>query len=132
MNDRIMTDIIALVVRGKKPLAIVEQRKLPGEFSELETLLCCGELFGLCITRFESPENSLFIIAKCTGLIDEYLREYKRGTINRSLAEYQIVMGRIFGYSEKDIQEFIASPIDCDCSQCVGLNIYTGLLTVNI
>ena len=34
---------------------------------------------------------------------------------------YHTAMGRLHGYSDDDIREFLTNPPECDCSQCKGL-----------
>jgi len=34
--------------------------------------------------------------------------------------DYQRKMGKIFGYSDEDIEEFVKNPPDCNCMKCGG------------
>jgi len=36
------------------------------------------------------------------------------------IEDYQRKMGKIFGYSDEEIEEFINNPPDCNCGKCGG------------
>jgi len=49
--------------------------------------------------------------------------EYKLLLVNRDLfskQEFQYKMGKIFGYSDEEIEGFINNPPDCNCTKCGG------------
>lgn len=62
-------------------------------------------------------------LAKNKHLHEQYdlLMSPKAAQVIRSKEEHQRAMGKLFGYTDEEIEAFIKSSIDCDCPQCTGV-----------
>lgn len=105
---------INMVMWGMKPLASIEFDKQPVQFDraiELENVLSvCHQEVGLLTVTL--PENS--------HLHETFklLSSPKASVIVRSKEEKHRLLGRLFGYTEDQIEEFIKSDMQCACGQC--------------
>tara|TARA_B100001939_G_scaffold342295_1_gene353226 strand:- start:3151 stop:3534 length:384 start_codon:yes stop_codon:yes gene_type:complete len=104
---------IELVLTGKKPLAVIEKRKNPEAYTK------AGSLEGVITVYRTGEEGPEVIISRRARLIREYLFLLYEGVKTYGLKEYHRKMGRLFGYSDADIEAFIGS-IQCECSKCRG------------
>lgn len=105
---------INMVMWGMKPLASIEFNKQPNQFSraiKLSHILSVRhqDLGSLTVTL---PENS--------HLHETFklLSSPKVPVIVRSKEEKHRLLGRLFGYTEEQINEFIKSDMQCACGQC--------------
>ncbi|ASL24395.1 hypothetical protein vBAspPH44_12 [Alteromonas phage vB_AspP-H4/4] len=102
------------VMNGIKPLALIDGRKEPEQFERALKLQNVATVVlhnnnELTITRNEN--------AKLHGVFS-LLNSPKAAMVVRSKEEKQRLMGRIFGYSEEDIADFIKANVDCKCRHC--------------
>jgi len=112
---------VRLVAAGTKPLATIEKRKQPILYSIATALAATGMLVAAFVKSDDSPEGEVIITApRNRGLITEYLRLLRTGVKDYGIKEYHRRMGRLYGYSEADIEAFIAAEIQCNCSKCNG------------
>ncbi|AUR95265.1 hypothetical protein HOU78_gp45 [Vibrio phage 1.204.O._10N.222.46.F12] len=104
-------------ILGKKPFSVVEKGKAPWLF---EQVMAHTALLDI---RMYFP-NELAFTAKRLGHV-KYHTKYQalhRERVNQSMSrdEFQRQMGKLFGYSEESIQEFIDSGLYCECHNCGG------------
>lgn len=105
---------IELVLNGTKPLASLERCKQP-ELFELQ------EVFSRSLSRCYHTDDLVTItLPKNEHLhaVFALLTSSKAAVIVRSKAEKQRMLGRLFGYTEKDIDDFIQADLGCACGQC--------------
>ena len=113
---------VRLVLAGTKPLATIENRKQPILYSLAVSCAKAGMLSYHIHRSDDSPEGEVIITAKKNRhLLDAYLDLLGYGVRNYGIKEYHRRMGRLFGYTEADIEAFIAAEIHCDCTKCKGL-----------
>lgn len=105
---------INMVMWGIKPLASIEFDKQPLQFKRAielrQVLSVCDQEVGLITVTL--PENS--------HLHETFklLSSPKASVIVRSKEEKHRLLGRLFGYTEEQINEFIKSEMQCACGQC--------------
>ena len=118
-----MTDIaphsgreISLILSGAKRFAVIEKRKA------LASYYAAGSIARSDITvqYQDGTEGPEVILTTSRKLITEYNALLFDGVKRLGIKEYHRAMGRLFGYSESDIEAYIASDIDCNCSKCNG------------
>ena len=110
---------IQLVLNGTKPLAVIEERKQPDVYNR-----AVDSIDGLhTYVRFDddSGYEAVVVDNRNVGLVKEYLdaMELPTGTQSQRNARHR-TLGRLFGYSEADIHEFIMNQPTCNCSKCTG------------
>lgn len=105
---------INMVMWGMKPLASIEFHKQPNQFKRAIKLshilsVCHQDLGSLTVTL---PENA--------HLHETFklLSSPKASVIVRSKEEKHRLLGRLFGYTEDQINDFIKSDMQCACGQC--------------
>lgn len=112
---------VRLVLAGTKPLGTIEKAKDPIGFSIAVAVGNAGMLKHTVIHSADSPEGEVVIVKNGNGdLIIEYMRLLYSGVQDLGIKEYHRRMGRLFGYTEQDIEDFIAAEIHCECSKCTG------------
>lgn len=104
-------------IRGKKPFSVVEKRKAPWLF---EQVMSHAALLDI---RMYFPHELAFTAKRLDYV--KYHTKYQslhRERVNQSMSreEFQRQMGKLFGYSEESIQEFIDSGLYCECHNCGG------------
>jgi hypothetical protein len=112
---------VRLVLAGTKPLATIEKRKQPILYSLAVAMAGTGALFIRCAPTRDSPKGEAIItLPRNKHLIEQfdYLLDY--GVRELGVKEFHRRMGRLYGYSEEDIEAFIAAEINCDCEKCRG------------
>ena len=130
MTGRIAPDQgreIDLVLAGTKPLAVIEKRKDPEQYKQALRLRAATSLL---VIPHLGPEGAEVIASLSSDLIADYLA-LQSGGITQGTAEYHRRMGMLFGYSEADIEAFIANPPACDCSKCSRKAVKYGPATDN-
>ena len=103
------------VMNGIKPLASIDYNKQPELFYralQLRHQLSIRYHYNDSLITITKPENS-----KLHGTF-ELLMSSKASMVVKSKEEKQRLLGRLFGYTEEDIDEFIAQDIGCACGQC--------------
>ena len=112
---------VRLVAAGTKPLATIEKRKQPILYSIATALASTGMLVAVFHKSTDSPEGEVIITApRNRGLIKTYLELLRTGVSDFGVKEYHRRMGRLYGYSEEDIEAFIAAEVHCTCAKCGG------------
>jgi hypothetical protein len=106
---------VELVLAGKKPLAAIEKSKDPNGYNFAIELSKAGKL----VSRIVGDEEVVFTKSSYY-LIDKYENLLRNGVRYLGIKNYHREMGRMFGYTEADIEAFISAEIDCDCFKCTG------------
>lgn len=87
--------------------------------------VACAAAGMLCIryaTSKDSPEGEAVIVKYGHKYrLDEYFWLLEYGVKAYGIKEYHRRMGRLYGYSEEDIEAFIAAEINCNCTKCRGV-----------
>lgn len=113
---------LELVLSGLKPMAVVSNKKDPEQYTDIYWELTSKRNIKVMIL----PDGEVAF-----SLVTEYqnVRRYKQlrdGEIKlASNEEYKREMGKLFGYTEEEIQAFIDADIQCDCIHCKGMS-YNG------
>lgn len=110
---------IELVLSGKKPFAVIEAAKDPKQFR-----LAFRHADKLEVRATKIDEISLEL--RGTGCRHHYKYIRLLADKEKILASYagkakwQTAMGRLFGYSDEEIQAFTINPPKCTCGKCGG------------
>ncbi len=122
MTGRIAPDTgreIDLVLAGDKPLAVIEKRKDPDQYRRV---YLDPKLDRLAVIFRIGADGAEVVVAQSSILIGEYLEALHSLDGDAKTR----TLGRLFGYSEADIQVFIDDPPECDCSKCrLSIKIWT-------
>ena len=106
---------VRLVLGGHKPLAAIEKAKDAIGYALAISMSGTGAL------ALSQEFGEVIIVKPCnTKLIAQYYWLLAEGVKELGLKEYHRSMGRLFGYTEEDINTFIKSDIHCDCHKCKG------------
>lgn len=102
------------VMLGLKPLASIEYSKQPDMFARALALK------HVVNVRVHSNTHVTVTLEENKHLHDTFalLTSAKAAQIVRSKEEKQRLLGRLFGYSEKQIDDFIKLNIQCNCVCC--------------
>ena len=108
---------ISLVLNGSKRFAVIEKRK------DLASYFAAGSIRRKDVTvqYVDGPEGPEVILTTNRKLVAEYESLLRDGVSRLGIKEYHRAVGRLFGYSENEINAFIDSEIDCNCSKCNGV-----------
>lgn len=111
---------LQLVIDGVKPMGLIEQSKDPVQYRQV--------LYNVTTVHRvrESSEGReiVFSLPHNTNMLDMYelLLSSQACRIVKSKEEHQRLMGRLFGYSEEQINSFINGETKCNCSKCRGVS----------
>lgn len=98
---------IALVTSGFKPLgSISAQYALSNALKPLYTRVIGDSVY---FALNEQPLDTY-----------EFLMSPSASLILKSKQEHQRLLGRLFGYTEDEIDTFIEANLDCACGNCTG------------
>ena len=112
---------VRLILGGNKPLATIEKRKDPLQYSLAIALSNTGSIVVDCSPTVDSKEGECILtLPKNKDLIINYKWLLKNGVDQLGIKQYHRSMGALFGYSLEDINEFIDNNINCDCHKCKG------------
>ena len=112
---------VRLVLSGAKPLATIEKGKDPYGYALAVAMAGTGALHYHARSTADSPQGEVVItLPRNKHLVDEYTTLLLWGRKRYGIKEYHRRMGRLFGYSDEDIEAFIDAEIECSCSKCVG------------
>lgn len=105
---------LELVMIGIKPLASLEKDKQPEQYAQACKLHNVASVVHhdnnlLTVTRREN--NNLHAVFQLLSTTQSSL-------LVRSAEEKHRLLGRLFGYSEENIDSFIAKGLACACGQC--------------
>lgn len=106
---------VNLVLWGKKPLATLEAEKQPASYqnviNNLQEVLSVKQ-HSVGLISITLPEN------KHLHDIFALLSSPKASVVVRSAEEKHRLLGRLFGYTEEQIDAFIKADMKCACGQC--------------
>jgi hypothetical protein len=115
---------VRLVLTGAKPLATIEKKKDPIGYALAISMAGTGALYYRARGTVDSPYGEVIItLPSNKHLVDEYITLLLWGVKRYGIKNFHRKMGRLFGYTEADIEAFIEADIDCDCSKCTGLKL---------
>lgn len=102
------------VVNGIKPLASIEASKQPELFERAIALR------NVISVHYHNHELITITRKENSNLHRTFalLTSPQASIVVRSKEEKQRLLGRLFGYSEEDIDEFIKQDLGCACGQC--------------
>ena len=106
---------VRLVLGGHKPLAVIEKVKDPYGYALAISMAGTGALSctvhnGEAVITLPSNRDSVIT----------YHWLLKFGVLDLGIKEYHRRMGKLFGYTDEDIEDFIKAEIKCDCNKCKG------------
>jgi hypothetical protein len=104
---------IQLVLEGVKPLATIDKDKDPEQYRRaFLTIDLAIDRQGeglISITRMENTHlHAVFKLLSTT----------RANVLVRTPEEKHRLLGRLFGYNEEDIDDFINAGLKCACGQC--------------
>jgi len=106
------TNEVRLVLGGHKPLATIEKAKQPIGYALAISLAGTGELKAVVYDSKDSPEGEVVLTAPHNAYkIEQYFWLLAEGVKALGIKEYHRRMGRLFGYTEADINAFINAEI---------------------
>jgi hypothetical protein len=112
---------VRLVLGGYKPIATIEKAKQPIGYALAISLSGTGALHAVVYESKDSPEGEVVITAPHNKYkVQQYFWLLAEGVKELGIKEYHRRMGRLFGYTEEDINAFIEAEIHCECSKCKG------------
>jgi hypothetical protein len=119
---------LGLVLRGKKPLAVVEYAKDQEQYQRVITVWQSTHLLS---AQFLDGAI-LFTLVHNSHLQTEYLNLVNGVVVPETNEEYQRAMGRLFGYTEEEIQAFIDKKIECNCTNCQGVGRVKKVIEIHV
>lgn len=105
---------LSRVLDGTKPFAVIERDKDAEQFIQVLEL---GNQLSVQVTdanelAFCLPENSEY------HTLYNLLRSNIGNVLHRTDRDYQTLMGRLFGYTDEEIEAFLNEEIKCNCTKC--------------
>tara|TARA_R110002012_G_scaffold132701_5_gene285636 strand:+ start:125 stop:499 length:375 start_codon:yes stop_codon:yes gene_type:complete len=114
----VSTDV-ELLLKRKKPVATVTKEKNPALYAFLEWIIDDNNAYIPRVNLFGFAYRDVGVVALARQNKD--LLEYDKVFQSRVTGlAYNIRMGRVLGYSDKDILEYLETSPQCDCVECVG------------
>ena len=110
---------VRLVMGGHKPLGTIERLKNELGFALAISLGGAGMLCTK-ILYTEGAAEVAFVKPGCSHVLGLYQELLETGVQDYGIKEYHRRMGKLYGYSEASIEEFINAEIDCNCHKCKG------------
>ena len=112
---------VELVLGGLKPLASVEHDKDPETYVKAILLGLAGMLTYTVSPTMDSKSGEVvFALPSNKHLLETYKRLLKGGIDAVGAEVYHRSMGKLFGYSDADVDAFLASSLECNCEKCTG------------
>ncbi len=112
---------VRLVLAGSKPLATIERSKDENNYALAVSLSNAGLLVGRCQPTEDSPTGEILIVKPSNrSLVHQYDELQANGIRKVGIKQYHREMGKLFGYTPEDIEDFINAEIDCNCTKCKG------------
>jgi hypothetical protein len=113
-----------LILSGLKHFAVVEYAKDPTQF---DYVVASQEFTSYIVGTIDTLEVQFHLKDSLLG--KSLCAEYQEliALSSSKIAEfglewYQREMGRIFGYSQTDIDNFVNGSIKCNCTKCKGVS----------
>ncbi|QDP58679.1 MAG: hypothetical protein Tp125SUR00d2C35697761_14 [Prokaryotic dsDNA virus sp.] len=103
------------VMLGLKPIASLSKKKHPVQYERALTL---RHVQGVVIVR---QTDEVITVSKAENIhlhgVYTILTKTPKKLV-RSKEGKQVLMGRMFGYTDDQIADFIKADIKCDCAEC--------------
>ena len=107
---------VRLVLGGHKPLASIEKYKDRYGYALAISLAGTGALYMEVVS-----ENEVVITKPANKhLVEEWKDLLCHGVQLYGLHGFHYRMGKLYGYTDEDIEVFIKSDVQCDCNKCKG------------
>lgn len=104
------------VMLGLKPIASLSKKKDPVQYERALTL---RHVQGVVIVR---QTDDVITVSKAENaklhVVYTILTTKEANKLVRSKEGKQVLMGRMFGYTDDQIADFIKADIKCDCAEC--------------
>ena len=114
---------VRLVLAGRKPLATIERSKDESGYAQAISLGAAGMLHTYVRPTVDDCTGEVvFTKPSNAKLITRYVWLLKNGVSTYGVKENHRKLGRLFGYTEADIEAFINAEVHCDCTKCKGTN----------
>ena len=111
---------LAMVIAGEKPMAAIERGKDEAMFVAIDAELDTGGVVGYVWLNPDYEWEAVVALPENWQLLKEYRRLLLTGVQDYGIKEHHRRMGRLFGYTESDVEAFISAEIQCDCAKCTG------------
>jgi hypothetical protein len=117
---------LALVLEGKKLICTIHKKKQPEQFNTAlrraaeDLRVSVGKLHGdaLIAEKINDDETAFYLRENHDVAAVHRLLLRRPDVLVRSQEERSRLFGRIFGYTEEQIDEFIAAEMPCACGHC--------------
>lgn len=110
---------LALILSGAKPFAVIEKRKDPRQYFDAGAI----DKKGITVQYIETESGPEVIVSRQRALVAEYQALVVDGIARLGAKGFHRAMGRLFGYKPADVEEFINSEINCNCTKCKGVKL---------
>lgn len=115
------------VVRGDKPLAIIEQRKAPGTYDQWSQIYArvistkSDTYRKAYVYQRVGEEGNEILVARTRAIYLDYLSLLADRWMH-ARKEFQALMGAVLGYDSSDNYAWYLDPTSmrCECSKCGG------------
>lgn len=107
---------VRLVLGGHKPLASIEKYKDQYGYALAISLANTGALYYEVV----SASEVVITLPKNKHLVQEWKDLLCHGVKLWGLHGFHYKMGKLYGYTDEDIELFIKSDVNCDCNKCRG------------
>lgn len=109
---------LAMVLAGSKPFGVIQFEKDPEQYVAVYDAQTTRRIYARTIqsgeVAFTLPTNRHFV--------DQYFDLITGVTKVADNKDYQRRMGKLFGYSDEEIEAFITGDIKCNCHMCKGVS----------
>lgn len=107
---------VRLVLAGNKPLASIEKFKDQYGYALAISLANTGAL----VYKVVAQNEVVITLPHNKHLIQEWEALLCHGVKLYGLHGFHYRMGKLYGYTDADIELFIKSDVQCDCNKCRG------------
>ncbi len=112
---------VRLVLAGTKPFATIERSKDISGFARAIALGGTGMLYTTVGPTDDDPHGEVALTLPINRhLMQRYYDLLEYGVELYGIKEYHRQMGKLFGYTEDDVESFINEKIHCNCTKCRG------------
>jgi len=112
---------VRLVLAGSKPLATIERSKDESGYATAIALGTAGMLRTYVRPTVDDCTGEVVFTKPANAqLITRYVWLLQNGVATYGVKENHRKLGRLFGYTEADIETFINAEINCLCQKCKG------------
>lgn len=114
---------LALVLAGTKPMGSLQFVQYVDQMRSMKISK------PFVVDTVHTPDG-MFVIFSLDG---DILKKYRELLLNeRALAEnglewYQRSMGKLFGYTEEEVDAFVSKEFKCNCANCKGMSRNDGV-----